>query len=211
MDKYTHIIWDWNGTLLDDLHFSIKSINTLLVKRDLKPLNSVEEYRNVFGFPVIDYYKKIGFDFDKEPFEIIAEEFISIYNSYEDLMEIHAGAASVLENIKSREIEQVILSASEKNNLMRQVEKLGIAPYFSRIMGIEDIYAGGKLAIGKEYMKQINPRQTVFIGDSTHDFEVGRGMGCDVILIAAGHQNKKALSVCNAPVLENIIQVLEYI
>jgi len=211
MNKYTHVIWDWNGTLLDDLEISIKSVNLLLKKRKLKTMDSIEEYHRVFGFPVIDYYKKIGFDFEKEPFEIIAEEFIAAYNSCESRMKLHSGAAEILDSFRKRKMNQVILSASEKNNLLRQVEGLGIKDYFSEIMGIENIYAGGKLEIGKEYMKRIPKGKTVFIGDSTHDFEVALGMGCDCILIAGGHQSKDSLKSCNALVLDNISQLNEYI
>ena len=208
MGKYTHVIWDWNGTLLDDLDISIKSVNKLLAKRGLKTLNSVAEYHDVFGFPVIDYYRRIGFDFEKEPFEIIAKEFIATYNSYESQMALHKGTLPVLEKFKAENINQVILSACEKNNLIRQAEMLGVSQYFTKIMGIEDIYAGGKLAIGKAYMKQIPAGQTVFIGDSTHDFEVACDMGCDAILIAGGHQSKETLRSCNAMVLENIEEIL---
>ena len=211
MGKYTHAIWDWNGTLLDDLEISIKSVNTLLAKRGLETLDTIEAYHNVFGFPVIDYYKRIGFDFEKEPFEVVAVEFISTYNSYENQMKLHRGANEVLEELNSRNVNQVILSASEKNNLIRQVELMGISKYFTKIMVIEDIYAGGKLAIGKEYMKNIPKGQTVFIGDSTHDFEVACGMGCDTILFAGGHQSKKTLALCNVPVLESFEELLEYI
>ena len=211
MSKYTHIIWDWNGTLLDDLDISIKSINALLAKRGLKTLDSIEAYHNVFGFPVIDYYKRIGFDFEKEPFEVIAVDFIATYNSYENEMKLQRGANDVLEELRKRNVNQVILSASEKNNLARQVNMLGISQIFSEIMGIEDIYAGGKLALGKEYMKRIQGQQTVFIGDSTHDYEVACSMGCGCILFAGGHQKKQALKACNVPVLEDIKELMEYI
>ena len=60
--KYTNIIWDWNGTLLNDTELSIKCINTLLKRRSL-PLLSAEQYREVFGFPIREYYQRIGLDF----------------------------------------------------------------------------------------------------------------------------------------------------
>ena len=75
MNRYSHVIWDWNGTLLNDIEWCLSIVNRMLANRDLKPLGSVSEYRNVFCFPIIEYYKNVGFDFEKEPFETLAEEY----------------------------------------------------------------------------------------------------------------------------------------
>ena len=69
-DIYTPIetiIWDWNGTLLNDLRLCVKTINSLLEKRSL-PVLTTSSYKEVFSFPVKDYYEKVGFDFSKEDF-----------------------------------------------------------------------------------------------------------------------------------------------
>ena len=96
MAGYTHIIWDWNGTLLDDADWCLTIINTLLTNRKLQPIKDIDAYRDIFGFPVIDYYRRAGFDFDKEPFEIPAKEFISLYHSDGSRFRLFDGAADVL-------------------------------------------------------------------------------------------------------------------
>ena len=58
--RYKHIIWDWNGTLLDDRWLCVEGINQALVKRDLPPI-SEDRYRKIFTFPVKEYYKKLGY------------------------------------------------------------------------------------------------------------------------------------------------------
>jgi len=73
------ILWDWNGTLLNDQTICIDAMNRLLVKRGL-PLLTEEKYRRVFTFPVKTYYAQLGFDFAKEPFEIPALEFMEQYH-----------------------------------------------------------------------------------------------------------------------------------
>ena len=65
--KIKHIVWDWNGTLLNDNWLAIKAINILLKRYNL-PLITLEQYLAVFTFPVIDYYKELGFDFNKTSF-----------------------------------------------------------------------------------------------------------------------------------------------
>jgi phosphoglycolate phosphatase len=75
---YKHIIWDWNGTLFDDAWLCIEIINAMLVRRGLTRLTP-EEYEQIFDFPVRDYYSRIGFDFQVEPFEKLSDEFIDRY------------------------------------------------------------------------------------------------------------------------------------
>ena len=47
--RYKHIIWDWNGTLLDDRWLCVEGINQALVKRDLNPI-SENKYREILPF-----------------------------------------------------------------------------------------------------------------------------------------------------------------
>ena len=81
MPQRTTIIWDWNGTLLDDAEVCREAINKMLKVRNLPEL-SLSTYRNVFTFPVIEYYKEVGFDFSKEDWEPVAMEFINLYRFF---------------------------------------------------------------------------------------------------------------------------------
>lgn len=58
-----HIIWDWNGTLLDDVGLSLEAINIVLARYNLPPLRK-ERYLEIFTFPVIEYYRELGFNFE---------------------------------------------------------------------------------------------------------------------------------------------------
>ena len=79
--KYDCIVWDFNGTIMDDVQIGIESVNVLLKKRGLKTLDSREEYQSKFGFPIVDYYARLGFDFDKEPYSDIAVEWVNEYTA----------------------------------------------------------------------------------------------------------------------------------
>lgn len=74
------IIWDWNGTLLDDLDMCVSIINDLLKNRKM-PLLDHYSYKEAFAFPVEKYYRTIGFDFEKEDFSVPAGEFIDLYDN----------------------------------------------------------------------------------------------------------------------------------
>ena len=75
MNNYKHIIWDWNGTLLNDVDYSKNIINNILSDNDLPKL-SLQKYREIFTFPVQDYYVAAGLDFSKTSFEILVRKYI---------------------------------------------------------------------------------------------------------------------------------------
>jgi len=196
------VIWDWNGTLLDDLHLSVRIINQLLEKRSL-PALSVDRYREVFTFPVKDYYKEIGFDFEQEPFEIPAREYIDIYNRDVSTCGLQDGAEDVLQRLRSNNVQQLILSAMEQNPLVENVKQNGILPFFETIKGLDNHYAASKLQNGQQLLKQaaISPQEVLLIGDTIHDFEVAEAIGCHCLLVANGHQSHERLASTGCEVI----------
>ena len=203
------LIWDWNGTLLDDIDLCVETINVLLNKRKLPLLNS-DSYKEVFTFPVKDYYAEIGFNFEKEPFEIPAEEYTDQYNSEVMNCSLHRGAAEILRYFQLAGKQQIILSAMEQFALMRTLEKNQIVHFFDEISGLDNHYAHSKIDNGKvliEKMK-LNPAETCLIGDTIHDFEVARELGCSCILIANGHQSEKRLQKTGCTILNDITELL---
>ena len=207
--KYSHILWDFNGTLLDDVEAGIESTNVLLAARSLPLIESVEEYRRIFGFPVIDYYKRLGFDFEKEPYEKVAHEWVELYLQNVKKSRLYDGADEALSMLKERGIDQIILSATEKNMLEEQLSSLGIRQYFSDVLGMEDVYAHGKIELGKAWIDKTRPARAALIGDTVHDYEVARGIGVECILVAGGHQSRQKLTACGAMVLENIKEIIK--
>ena len=209
--KYTHVIWDWNGTLLDDVNWSVQSINIMLAKRNLPVFDSADAYHRMFGFPVIDYYRRMGFDFDKEPFEELAEEFIGLYHSGEENFVLFPDVKNTLAAIKNFGLRQVILSASKLSNLLLQIKLFNIECYFDEILGMSDIYAASKIDIGKAYMASTDIGKAVLIGDTAHDCEVAEALGADCVLIANGHNSKSALLSCGVPVVDDITEVIKFL
>jgi len=184
----------------------------MLCKRNIRTLAGLAEYQNVFCFPIVDYYKKIGFDFEKESFESLAKEYMALYHGPGgDRCPLHTNAKGVLKEFSDSHISQIILSASEKQNLLSQTSGYDIVPYFDELLGISDIYAESKVAIGIEYINRTPIDKALLIGDTTHDFEVSQALGADCVLIARGHQSKNTLSSCGVRVLDDIGDILEYV
>ena len=183
MTGIKNIIWDWNGTLLNDMNLCINAMNVLLKKREL-PLLTKEYYQEVFTFPVIEYYKKLGFDFNKEPFEIPAHEFIDAYHQGFNSTKLQPGVLEILRFCQSLNIQQYILSAMEQEALEKTIKHFNIESYFDELVGIKDHLAFSKVKFGKELIlrKNLSTSSTYLIGDSTHDYEVANELGIKCVL-----------------------------
>lgn len=202
---YKHIIWDWNGTLFNDIELCVDLINSVLVKRNLSPL-TIEKYRDIFTFPVKDYYAKAGLDLEKYNFEQLGREWMDEYQQRRFEVGLHAQAEYLLEKIKSNGIEQSILSAYKHDTLLELVEHFNLQKYFTYLTGLDHIYATSKVNLGKELMEKLNHgmHEVLLIGDTLHDFEVAQEIGADCVLIADGHQSKQKLVGCGAKVYDDL-------
>lgn len=210
IDRIGGIIWDWNGTLLNDTDLCVQIINEMLDKRRL-PLLSVNDYKDVFSFPVKDYYLKIGFNFETEPFEIPALEFIDRYNQLVDSCSLHLGSIKVLNHFKAMGSRQFVLSAMKQDYLDDCLKYQQINHFFEYISGLNDHYAVSKIENGHRLIAdlKLDVSELVLIGDTVHDFEVATELGCQCVLIANGHQSKKVLLATGVSVIDRLEQLLE--
>ena len=209
---YNTIIWDWNGTLLDDLELSLGATNTLLRDRNL-PTLSVERYKEIFKFPVIDYYKEAGFDFEKEPFEIPARQYMDLYHEGEPETRLFPDVVETLTYFKNNSYRQIVLSAMEDGNLNKMIRNAGISDFFDGIFGIKDDYAREKVTIGKQVIRNLNlnPGECLMIGDTLHDAEVAEQCGFDCILYSGGHVSKQRLKTKGHRIIERLSDIKEII
>ena len=204
--KYTHVLWDFNGTILDDVEAGIRSVNTLLSERGLKTLRGTEDYYKVFGFPIIEYYRRLGFDFDKEPYEQIAPIWVEQYLMNVKDSKIYDGVIETVEFFRSLGASQIILSATEREMLVSQLSDLGIIDLFDGVMGLDNIHAASKVSLAREW-REGNPGATVLmIGDTVHDLEVASAIDADCALIAGGHQSREVLENTGAPVYSSLLE-----
>lgn len=193
--KKNLLIWDWNGTLLNDALICLQGINLVIEKRNMQPL-SMERYRQIFTFPVKNYYQDAGFNFENEPFEIPAEEFITHYKRLLPLAGLFSDVVETLDYFKKMGFRQFILSAMEQHALTESVIERGIDQFFEAIWGVENNLAYSKIHRAKKMMTHfgIDPNQALFVGDTLHDAEVAKEIDIDMVFITRGHQNAQRLT-----------------
>lgn len=208
-ENYKHVIWDWNGTILDDVNLCTEIINNILTKRNL-PTVTVEKYKDIFTFPVINYYKDVGLDISGNNFEIMSHEFINEYESKKLNCSLFPGAKELLKHFKKHNLSQSVLSAYSQHTLEEIVNHFDLSNYFIKLVGLNNIYAASKLDNGIKWIKElnINPKEVLMIGDTLHDYEVACEMGIDCILFSGGHQSKAKLQAANIPVIVSHLKLL---
>lgn len=180
-------------------------MNKVLGDRNMQQID-IDDYRNLFTFPVKNYYEAIGFDFDKEDFEVPAMEFIEQYYSSIHKADLHPCVYDILTFFKELGFKQLVLSAMEHQNLISSLTSKGIIDFFDDISGINDHYAHSKLEMGKALIKNsgIKKETSFMIGDTVHDFEVASGLGLDCILVSNGHQSQERLLQTTSKVIPKL-------
>lgn len=190
------IIWDFNGTIIDDTATCLSIENKMLKDRGMKYGYTVEDYRNLFCFPIINYYKKLGYTFENESYQEISNEFHRDYAALFNDIPLMDGFLDKIHESMDKGYDNVIFSATEQNLLNKQVKDLGINQYFKALIGIDDNMAFSKIEHAKRWMEEnnINPDECFYIGDTLHDLETVKSLKIkEYALVACGHQSFEVL------------------
>ncbi len=200
--RYTHVLWDFNGTVYDDVEACRRAVNGMLTSRGL-PALSPEGYREVFDFPVKAYYAKAGFDFSVEPFEVLAPIWVAAYEVESRTCAVFPEVRETMARLRTKGIRQEILSATEQEMLGRQLYELNLLGEIDAYWGTGSIHASGKADLARAW-RQANPDAIVlFIGDTTHDAAVAAAIGADCLLFDGGHMSRPRLEATGCPVISD--------
>lgn len=207
--SYRHIIWDWNGTLFDDAWLCVDIVNGMLARRAQPPLTP-DRYETIFDFPVQDYYARAGFDFSREPFEQLSNEFIDAYHRRVHECDLRPGARAALEAARAQGISQSILSAMQQTSLHALVEHFGLRPYFTDVIGLDNHHAAGKVDLARTWIaaQPLAPSEMVLVGDTVHDFDVAQALGVDCLHVHSGHHSRQRLTACGTTILDDLAALI---
>ena len=184
------VIWDFNGTILDDVELAAGSINEVLRRRNLPTIDKAT-HRRIFRFPVSDYYRSLGFDLDREEQGDISDEFHRVYQSGVESCSLNPGIAEALEYLGELGIDQFVLSAAQEEMVVAWVRINGIQSRFKGVYGLSDRLAVSKARRCRDLIEDfdLDPSATLFIGDTDHDVAVARAVGCRPLVVLQGHQD----------------------
>ena len=212
---YENIVLDFNGTVIDDASYTAGILNEMLLKQGHNPV-TVREYKTYFTFPVIKYYELVGFKLPPEgddDFEVLAKYFIDRFREDFDKVKTFPDVKDFVMAYKGKKT-LILLSATNENELLHQTKVVGVDKYFDHIVGVNDIYAKGKADVAKDFFAKMNldPKKTLFIGDTLPDAEVAKELGADIVLVARGHQTKEVLKRgFDGTILDSLEEAKEFI
>lgn len=207
MTRPRHIVWDWNGTLQDDVRAAVNGINMLLRQRGM-PQVTIEEHRGLFSFPVSKYYRELGFSLENENWDEMAGQFIRAFAS-DSSTRLFSGTVPTLTRLDAEGIPMSILSACQSDVLETALHDAGIRQFFKTVVGADNPGAGSKVDMARLLFRSIDatPREVWLVGDTTHDKEVADAAGCNCVLVASGYQSRSRLAECDCAVLDSVADV----
>ena len=209
MNRIEHVVWDWNGTLVDDARLCVDIVNGILSDLSI-PTVSIEFYRDNFTFPVSSYYEKIGLPTKGDSFRVISEKFISEYRMRRDSRQLQEHAWAVMNELAEAGVGQSILSAGKLSDLTTFVDEFGLSPFVEPITGVSNIHADGKKGISQDHLDKIScePSKILLVGDTVHDEEVSVHLGTQCMLFSGGHNSVEVLRTCGSELIDDLRLVL---
>tara|TARA_B100000965_G_scaffold8180_1_gene6357 strand:- start:31599 stop:32249 length:651 start_codon:yes stop_codon:yes gene_type:complete len=188
------IIWDWNGTIVDDALIFVEIMNDFLKGFGLKNI-TLKDYRKHFCFPVHDYYTSLGISLSEEEFRLLSIRFINKYKEKMFVPKLKKNILTVIRHLYDNGFIQIVVSAQEKKLLNRSVAFYGLKKYFDGIYGLDNNFAISKLALAKNKLApwlDSGPSLLV-IGDTLHDLEMARYIESSCCLVSWGHNSLSRL------------------
>ena len=202
LNNKKHIIFDWNGTIINDAWVFIDILNELLIPRGLNPI-TMEKYRSQFCFPIKSFYKKLGLNITAQAFNELEKEFVNHYNNKMYDPKLFDNATKTFRKLIDNGFKLSILSASNEKILTELVTYYSLNKYFDYIIGVDNYSANGKIESGKDLINKLNlsNHQIILIGDTDYDYKVATQLKIDCFLKINGHQSYNKLKA----VTNNII------
>ena len=208
--KYTHIIWDWNGTLLDDVGASLASVNDMLAARREPPMD-INRYKECIGTPIIRFYEQV-FDLKKENYSSILAEYNAGYMHHLASCSLTEGAKEAIADFAAAGIHQAIVSSSNNAQLCENARKYGVYDCFEAVLGAADFKADSKIERARAYLAQSGEEKRVLVvGDLEHDAEMAAQIGADCVLLTSGHEHPERLERSGAVIFDKISQLIPFV
>lgn len=203
-----HLVWDWNGTLLNDLDLVVACTNTAFAAV-AGPVVSADEHRRQFRRPIVEYYAEVlGRAVDDEEFARLDRIF---HDAYRAGLTTCALAADAMTAIRDWSGSQSLLSMWFHDELVPAVSRYGLSELFHRVDGLRATVGGDRKA---EHLAAhlaalgIDGGSAVLVGDSIDDADAAVSVGARCVLYAGGFTDQSRLRASGHPVAESLTEAV---
>ncbi|MFQ5967742.1 MAG: HAD family hydrolase [Acidimicrobiia bacterium] len=202
-----HIVWDWNGTLFDDLEIVVDSVNTALVLVGAPPI-TVDRYQSHYTRPVSLFYEELlERPVSQEEWHRLDVAFHDHYAAVLDQATLAPNATEALELVDRSGASQSLLSMFLHDELVELVERLGIRRYMNRVDGLRGIRGDRKHLHLEEHLGALatKPSEVVVIGDALDDAAAARAVGAAAVLYDSGSHLRERLEETGVPIADTLV------
>jgi phosphoglycolate phosphatase-like HAD superfamily hydrolase len=204
-----HLVWDWNGTLLDDLKLVVDATNVCLATVG-GPVITAEEHRRDFRRPILDYYAHVlERPVDQVEFQLLDDAFHDAYRERIDEVRLVPDALEAMGRWPGT---QSLLSMFFHDELLVEVQRHGLSARLVRVDGLPGTVGGHKKATYlQRHLKalELDPADVVLIGDSVDDGDAALAVGASAVLYAGGFTDTALLKATGLPVAYSLVEAVE--
>ncbi|MFI1930909.1 HAD family hydrolase [Streptomyces sp. NPDC020330] len=206
----THLVWDWNGTLLDDTHAVIQATNAAFAEIELAPI-TLEQYREMYTIPIPRFYERfLGRLPTEAEWERMDGVFHRHYAEQRLACGLTAGVEELLDQWQRTGRSQSLLSMYGHEQLVPVVRGYGIEPRFVRVEGRRGPSGGSKALHMERHFEAlagvggIAPENAVVIGDALDDAVAAAHVGARAVLYTGGSHSRSKLEGAGVPVVDSL-------
>lgn len=211
-----HIVWDWNGTLIDDVAVVVAAVNDTLAIVDRRPI-TIEEYGANYTRPVLLFYERLlGRDIEQSEWLAFDRAFHASYRQRVDSAALADDALEALTAAQEGGLSQSLLSMYWHDELVPQVDRRGLSKFLVRIDGLrgtpgdrkQEYLARHLLAVDGDLARQTAPSEILVVGDALDDADAASALGLNCVLYTSGAHPTDQLKTAGVPVVESLMEAL---
>ncbi|WP_327379991.1 MULTISPECIES: HAD family hydrolase [unclassified Streptomyces] len=207
----THLVWDWNGTLLDDIHAVLGATNAAFAEVDLAPL-TLKQYRETYCVPIPKFYERL---MGRLPTPAEWERMDGLFHRHYTEQRAACGLTEGVEELLVRWLSggrsQSLLSMYGHEHLVPVVRGYGIERHFVRVDGRTGPSGGSKALHMErhfEVLGGIAPESAVVIGDAVDDAVAAAHVGARAVLYTGGSHSRSSLEAAGVPVVDTLAEAV---
>lgn len=186
-----NVIFDWSGTLVDDLPPVLEATNRIFAHYRREPMDR-DEFRQTFRLPFAEFYEEV---LPGVLMEDLDRLYIEFFAAAEGEVSLLPGAIEFLEFCNSQGMRIFLLSSIHQDHFDQQSRKLRLAHYF------EVAYAQ---ILDKKHkiheileVHELDPDETMFVGDMVHDIETAKHGGVFSVATLTGYDPPERLAAAS--------------
>lgn len=207
-----HLVWDWNGTLLDDIGAVIGATNAAFAELGLDQI-TLDQYRELYTVPVPKFYERLmGRLPTADEWTVMDGAFHRHYWQRAEDCGLTAGAAELLAARQASGFTQSLLSLAPHEELVPLVRRHGIAERFLRVDGRVDRAStdgkSGHMVRHLAALEGVPAERVVVIGDAADDAVAALHVGARAVLYTGGSHSRASLERAGVPVVDSLAEAV---